>query len=91
MVPPTADTGTAAERKETMRQIIADVLEIEPSDITETSRFQEDHGADSLRAIEILAELEKVFKVEIPQAELVKMTDLASVYEIFKAHAGWSD
>lgn len=86
-----APSSIAAERMQVMREIIADILEIEPSEITETSNFQEDHGADSLRAIEILASLEKEFHVEIPQAELVNMTDLASVYRVFQTHAGWSD
>lgn len=86
-----AASSTASERMQVMREIIADILEIEPDEITETSHFQEDHGADSLRAIEILAMLEKEFNVEIPQAELVNMTDLTSVYGVIKTHAGWSD
>ena len=44
-----------------LRELIADVLEIEPEEITDTSLFAEEHGADSLRAIEILARIEKTF------------------------------
>jgi len=86
-----APSSTAAERMQVMRTMIAEILEIEPEEITETSNFQEDHGADSLRAIEILASLEKEFHVEIPQQELVNMTDLTSVYRVFQQYAGWSE
>ncbi|MCC5603261.1 acyl carrier protein [Nostoc favosum] len=77
------------ERKNTIKNIVADILEIELEEMTETSRFQEDHNADSLRAIEILASLEKEFQIEIPQSELVKMNNLSGVYEVVKQNAGW--
>jgi acyl carrier protein len=67
------------------------VLEIEPEEITDTSLFAEDHEADSLRAIEILARIEKLYKVDIPQSELPKMVNLQAVYEIVAQHAGWQD
>jgi acyl carrier protein len=75
----------------TLREMIADVLEVEPSEITDTSNFQEDHDADSLRAIEILARLEEDYKIEIPQDELTNMTNLIGVYEVVKKHVGWSE
>lgn len=62
--------------------IVCDVLELEPDEVTETSLFVEDHGADSMRAIEILASLEVSFGVTIRQAELERMVNLAGIYEI---------
>lgn len=70
-----------------LRELIADVLEIEPEEITDTSLFAEEHGADSLRAIEILARIEKTFDVEIPQDELSRMVNLESVRAIVQEHA----
>ncbi len=72
-----------------IRDIVAEVLELEPEELTETSRFKEDHDADSLRAIEILARIEKLYKVEIPQAELARMTHLLAVYDVVRSHAAW--
>ena len=69
-----------------LRELIADVLEIEPEEITDTSLFAEEHGADSLRAIEILARIEKTFDVEIPQDELSRMVNLESVRAIVQEH-----
>ncbi len=79
------------QRIEDIREIVADVLELEPEEISDTSLFMEDHDADSLRAIEILARLEKKYDVEIPQSELPKMVNLTAVYEVLSEHAGWTD
>lgn len=84
-------SAVVSERMNALREMIADVLEVEPSEITDTSSFQEDHEADSLRAIEILARLEEDYKIEIPQNELENMTNLTGVYEVVKKYAGWSE
>ena len=47
------------ERLEELREIVADVLEVEPEELTDDGDFQEEYEADSLRAIEILARLDK--------------------------------
>jgi acyl carrier protein len=73
-----------------IREIVAEVLELDPDEITPTSLFKEDHDADSLRAIEILARLEKTYRVEIPQEDLAKMTHLSAVYDVVSAYMGWS-
>lgn len=78
-----------AERIETIKEIVCDILEIEEDEVSETSLFKEDHGADSLRAIEILAALEKEFGVVINQTELPRMVNLEGVYAVVAEPAGW--
>ena len=65
-----------------VKDIVCEILEIEPEEVTETSSFADDHGADSLRAIEILAALESEMGVVIEQSELSRMGTLAGVYEV---------
>ncbi|MEU0845005.1 acyl carrier protein [Streptomyces sp. NPDC005962] len=77
------------ERRETIKEIVTDILEIDPDEVTESSLFKEEHDADSLRAIEILAALEKTFNVVIDQAELGRMVNLSGVYEVVSDAAGW--
>ncbi|WP_432012409.1 acyl carrier protein [Streptomyces cucumeris] len=77
------------ERRETIKEIVTDILEIDPDEVTETSLFKEEHDADSLRAIEILAALEKNFNVVINQSELSRMVNLHGVYEVVSDAAGW--
>lgn len=83
-------TTTAADRKQAIKEIVCDILEIEPSEVTGTSLFKEDHDADSLRAIEILATLEKTFNVIIDQAELARMVNLDGVYAVVSESADWN-
>ncbi|MFF3372650.1 acyl carrier protein [Streptomyces sp. NPDC002680] len=71
-----------AEDRARIKEIICDILEIEPEDMTGTSRFKEDHEADSMGAIEILSQLERAFGADIDQAELSRMVDLDSVVTV---------
>ncbi|WP_419995135.1 acyl carrier protein [Streptomyces boninensis] len=68
--------------KDEIKDIVCDILELELDEVTDTSLFKEEHDADSLRTIEILASLERVFGVSLEQAELSRMTNLAGVYAV---------
>jgi acyl carrier protein len=72
-------------RRGTIKEIVCEILEIEPADMTGTSLFKEDHGADSMGAIEILSSLERTFGVEIDQAELTRMVNLDGVIAVVDA------
>jgi acyl carrier protein len=71
-----------SDRLAELRALVAEVLEIEPDELTETSDFVTEHEADSLRAIEILARVEKKYKVDIPQSELAEMRTLKDVDQV---------
>lgn len=77
-------------RLQEIKSIVCEILELDEDEVTETSLFAEDHGADSLRAIEILASLEKAFTVVIDQAELSRMVNLRGVYDVVAESAGWN-
>ena len=81
--------ATAEERLEELREIVAEVLELEPEEVTDTGDFVADYDADSLRAIEILARLDKKYHVEIPQSELATMNSLKAVYDAVARYANW--
>lgn len=72
-----------------IKSIVADILEIEEEELRFDSHFVDEHGADSLRAIEVLATVEKEFKTQIPQEELANMSNLGSVCSIVAKYAGW--
>ncbi|GGW82072.1 acyl carrier protein [Streptomyces lucensis JCM 4490] len=75
-------TAITAEDATKVKEIVCEILELEEDEVTDTSLFREDHDADSLRAIEILASLEKEFKIVIEQSELARMVNLQGVYEV---------
>ncbi|MFI9630518.1 phosphopantetheine-binding protein [Streptomyces sp. NPDC052042] len=69
---------TAPDR---IRDIVLLLLEVEESDVTETSLFK-DHGADSMRIIEIQAELEREFDIVIEKAEAAHLIHLRGAREV---------
>lgn len=88
MTSSTPITSQVDELRQKIREIVVEILEVEPDEVTLTSRFLEDHDADSLRAIEILAALERRLGVEIDQTQLAQMIDLESVYAVVEGASG---
>lgn len=80
-------TQTADLQLEELREMVAEVLELEPEELTDEGDFTEDYKADSLRAIEILARIDKRYKVEIPQSELPTLRNLRAVHEALVRHS----
>lgn len=80
---------TTQERKEELRHLVGEILEVDPGELTDDSLFNEDLGADSMRVIEILAAMEKTYGVTIDQSELSRMVNLAGVYAVVSKAAGW--
>jgi acyl carrier protein len=76
----------AQVRMDDLRVLIAEVLEVEPDELTDTGDFIDEYDADSLRAIEIVARIEKQWKVEIPQSELPELRTLKAVHESLLRH-----
>jgi len=67
-----------------IRSIVAEILEIDESKISPNARFVEELGMDSMMALEILASVEKKYKIKIPEEYLTKVTSLNSMIEIAK-------
>lgn len=82
-------TTMRTDRLNKLREMISEVLEVEPEEISDDGTIAEEHEADSLQAIEILARIEKAFDVEIPQERLAEMTTLRAIYDIVAEYARW--
>lgn len=72
-----------------VKELVCELLELDEAEVTDTSRFVDDHAADSLTLIEILAGLEKRFNVVIAQSDVPRMVNLCGVYEVLEATPGW--
>ena len=51
---------------EKLKKIIADVLNVDPNEITVDSTFMDDLGADSLDVFQVVMGIEEEFGIEIP-------------------------
>lgn len=67
-----------------IKSIIAEILEKDPGEITPEAKFVEDLGMDSMMALEILAAIEKKYKISIPEEKMMQFTNLAETTRIAK-------
>ena len=82
-------TEVALERKTEIKSIVCEIMELDPDDVTDTSLFKEDHGADSLLVIEVVAELEKRYGIVIEQSDMSAMVNVDGVCTTVAHGAGW--
>jgi acyl carrier protein len=68
-----------SDLKEKIRAIVIEVAELD--EVPDETPFKE-LGIDSMMAIEIIAEIERAYKIKVPEEELQKVTNLDSVVEI---------
>jgi acyl carrier protein len=69
-----------------IRNIIAEVIEKDPSEITPDAKFFEDLGLDSMMALEIMAAIEKKYKIAIPEEKLMNLTTLNETIAVAKQY-----
>lgn len=67
-----------------IRGLVAEVLETEPASVDANANFVKDLGMDSMMALEILAGIEKKYRIVIPEDTLPKFTNLNKTIEIVK-------
>ncbi len=60
------------EVEEKIKEIIARIYGVDPEKITPETRFVEDLGADSMTTIELVAEIEDTFGIEVPDEDVEK-------------------
>jgi acyl carrier protein len=69
-----------------VRNLVADILEQDPASIDADARLIEDLGMDSMMALEIIASLERKYKVKLPEAELPNVTTINRVIALAKRY-----
>lgn len=69
---------------EELKKIIGGIIEQEPDKIDADARFVEDLGMDSMMAIEMVAAMEKKYKIEIPDEYLSEFTTINRVVDLAK-------
>ena len=67
-----------------IREIIAEVLNINEDEITMESTFIDDLGADSLDIFQIVMGIEEAFDIEIPNEDAEKIVSVGDAVEQIK-------
>ena len=69
---------------EKLQEIIAEVLNVDPEEITMDTTFVDDLGADSLDIFQIIMGIEEEFDIEIPTEEAEKIVSVGDAVEQIK-------
>lgn len=69
---------------EKLKKIIADVLNVDPEEITMETTFLEDLGADSLDIFQIVMGLEEEFELEIPAEKVENITTVEEAVNLIR-------
>jgi acyl carrier protein len=70
-----------------IKKIVSSYLDVAPERVTDSSRFIEDLGADSLDTIELTMALEDEFGCEIPDEIAEKMTTVGDIRNFIEGKA----
>ncbi len=69
---------------EKLKKVIAEVLNVDPEEITMESTFTDDLGADSLDVFQIIMGIEEEFDIEIPAEKAENITTVEEAVEMIK-------
>ncbi len=63
-------------------EIILEIIEMEMDEIKPDDEFAQFDHIDSLQALDILTELERKFKIKLPESELRNFTTINNIIEV---------
>lgn len=70
---------------EKLKKVIAEVLSVDPDEITMDTTFTDDLGADSLDLFQIIMGIEEEFDIEIPAEKAENITTVEEAVELIKS------
>ncbi|WP_026503762.1 acyl carrier protein [Butyrivibrio sp. NC3005] len=69
---------------EKLKELIVDVLNVDPNEIKDDTKFIDDLGADSLDVYQIIMGIEDEFGIKLPEDKIEKITTVGEAVELIK-------
>lgn len=69
---------------EKLKKVVAEVLNVDPDEISMDTTFVDDLGADSLDVFQIIMGIEEEFDIEIPAEKAEKISTVEEAVELIK-------
>lgn len=70
---------------EKLKKVIAEVLSVDPDEITMDTTFTDDLGADSLDLFQVIMGIEEEFDIEVPPEKAENITTVEEAVELIKS------
>ncbi|MFH1995676.1 MAG: acyl carrier protein [Candidatus Omnitrophota bacterium] len=77
-----------AVSQDRIKEIIAEQLGVKKEEVTDSAKFVDDLGADSLDTVELVMALEEEFGIEIPDEDAEKMGTVGDAMKYIGEKAG---
>jgi len=69
---------------DSLKAVVADVLKVDPNELTESTTFMGDLGADSLDVYQIVNELEDRLNITLEEEEIERISTIGEAVELIK-------
>ncbi len=66
---------------ERVKQVVAEILKVEPGRCTDEARFVEDLGASSMASVELVAAFEEEFDIDMDEQEALAVKSVGNAIE----------
>jgi acyl carrier protein len=70
--------------KKEVKKLVAEIAEVPASKLKDDANFFDDLGIDSMKALEIVASIEKKYKIRIPEDKIPTIRSLQNVYALLE-------
>lgn len=70
---------------EILQKVIAEVLNVDPTEVTMETTFVDDLGADSLDIFQIIMGIEEEFDIEIPSDEAERISSVEEAVSLIRS------
>lgn len=77
---------TAEQVREEVRNRVAELTEMETSEVSDSADFVEELGVDSLMAIELMVALDKEYQIDIPEDEFRQIKNVTEAVDVVMKH-----
>ena len=70
--------------KKDVKRIISEITEVPEDELKEDADFTSELGIDSMMALEMVAAIEKKYKIVIPEEDIPSIRSLKNIYSILE-------
>ena len=70
--------------KKDIKQKVSEITEVPIDKLAEDAKFVDDLGVDSMMALEIVASIEKKYKITVEEQDIPKMRSLKDIYTLLE-------
>lgn len=80
--------ATVKLEREELRSLVADAIDAETEQVTDSAHFVDELGVDSLMSLEVMVVLENTYKIKFDEDELAKITCFDAAFDLVAAKLG---